>query len=174
MNILRLFIFFVFLQECLIFLDLSYMKLSLTQSELKAVKQSFTLLYSLLANSNVDQERLVNCMYKWGLQLGIHKEEVDRIITNVRPVNEKQDSLKAIEHIYHLVYLIYLDGEVEDDELYLTMHYVESLGYSSNIVKDLIQAISSAPYKEINKKQLQTFVWNDLKSILEENATPSN
>ena len=61
----------------------------------------------------------------------------------------------AIEHLFNLVFMIYLDGKVEDIELEVVSKYAEKIGFQSHIVNDLLKTIVTAPYDGFSFKHVK-------------------
>jgi hypothetical protein len=65
---------------------------------------------------------------------------------------------EKIESLYHLVYLIYLDHLVEDVELEVAMLYGERLGFSPNIINDLVKEIAEKITDKDHSYDLKTAI----------------
>lgn len=145
------------------------MDLPLNKEEYASVKKSFYNIYALFLKVESISSELLNCIYKWGVQLGISKDELHFILNKPESIHYEEPStqVEAIERVYDIVYMIYLDGIVEDVELEVTMKYAEKLGFRPHIVGDLLKAIVTAPYDGIEKSQVR----QELSSLLESTLT---
>lgn len=96
------------------------------------------------------------------MQLDVPIEKLEQIKNNpdYTPPANKQE---ALERVYDLVYMIYLDGVVEDDELQVTSQYAEKLDLPPSIVGDLLKAIVTAPADGVSADEVR----NELKELLE-------
>ncbi|MGK7397079.1 MAG: hypothetical protein ACNS62_21055 [Candidatus Cyclobacteriaceae bacterium M3_2C_046] len=138
-------------------------KKNLSKEEYNSVKTSFFNIYILFLNEENIDRHLVDCIMKWGLQLDLTEKELDTVI-------KKRDSYsfelppkeEAIEQIYDLVYMIYLDNVVEDVELEVAMKFANKLGFEPHVVGDLLKAIVAAPADGIDHRQLR----KEIKSLL--------
>lgn len=145
------------------------MNLPLNKDELVSVKNSFFNIFALFLKIEAMSSELLDCIYKWGVQLGISKDELHFILNKPGAIQYQEpiSQMEAIEHVYDIVYMIYLDGIVEDVELEVTMKYAEKLGFKPHIVGDLLKAIVTAPHDGIDKSQVR----KELSSLLESTLT---
>ncbi|QCK13441.1 hypothetical protein [Mangrovivirga cuniculi] len=101
-----------------------------------------------------------------GEQLHIPESALEE--REIREFKKPSDKLYALEEIYDIVYMIYLDGVVEDVELSLTIKFAEKLGFEKHVVGDLLKAIVTAPYDGIPKEEVRNELTTYLKQIMEE------
>ncbi len=136
----------------------------LNPEEIKSIKESFFHIYHSFLDEGFLSKDFVGCLFKWGVQLHVSEEELkfispqfqDKEITN-------QDA--ALEHLFNLVFMIYLDGQVEDIELEVVTRYAEKIGFESHIVNDLLKTIVTAPYDGFDFKHVK----EHLKEIVDYN-----
>jgi hypothetical protein len=140
------------------------MKSLLNEKELGSVRKCYNNIFSLLLKDSVSPE-VKACILKWGLQLGIPKSELDIKMKTLKSFNFSfpTDRLNALEEVYDLVYMIYLDGIVEDIELEVAMDYAEKLGLNRKIVGDIFTALATAPHDGLKSHQVR----QELKGLLE-------
>ena len=124
----------------------------------------FTILAVFAADGNTSPAQL-DGIYLWGEQLGISPQERDAVIRDPKAyTNYQPDSPRsAIEQLYNLVYMIYLDEVVDDHEIEILMKYAEHLGFPQHIIGDLMKAILTAPSDGLPAWQVK----NELKDLLE-------
>lgn len=141
------------------------MDLPLNRDEYNSVRKSFFNIFALFINMESVSSQMMDCISKWGIQLGVSRDELHFIMNKPEAIQfvEPENQIEAIEHVYDIVYMIYLDGIVEDVELEVTMKYAEKLGFKPHIVGDLLKAIVTAPYDGIDKTQVR----KELSSLLE-------
>lgn len=141
------------------------MDLPLNRDEYNSVRKSFYNIFALFINIESISSQMMDCIFKWGIQLGISRDELHFIMNKPEAIQfiEPENQIEAIEHVYDIVYMIYLDGIVEDVELEVTMKYAEKLGFKPHIVGDLLKAIVTAPHDGIDKTQVR----KELSSLLE-------
>ena len=118
---------------------------NLSQEEVKSIKDSFFHIYHSFLNEGFLSKDFVGCLFKWGVQLHITEDELKYINPSYEE-EEISDIEKALEHLFNLVFMIYLDGRVEDIELEVVTKYAEKIGFKSHIVNDLLKTIVTAPY----------------------------
>lgn len=126
----------------------------LSQEELKSIKDSFFHIYHSFLNEGFLSKDFVGCLFKWGVQLHISEEDLKYI----DPSSEEEEITSeenALQHLFNLVYMIYLDGTIEDIELEVVTKYAEKIGFKSHIVNDLLKAIVTAPYDGFDIKQVK-------------------
>ena len=126
----------------------------LSQEELKSIKDSFFHIYHSFLNEGFLSKDFVGCLFKWGVQLHISEEELKYIDPSAEE-DEITNEENALQHLFNLVYMIYLDGTIEDIELEVVTKYAEKIGFKSHIVNDLLKAIVTAPYDGFDIKQVK-------------------
>ena len=126
----------------------------LTEEEYQSIKESFFHIYHSFLNEGTISKAFVGCLFKWGIQLNIGIDELKFVDPEYDASEIKHRSL-ALVHLYNLVYMIYLDGMVEDIELHVVSRYAEKLGFKSHIVNDLLKMIVTAPDDGYNFRQVK-------------------
>jgi hypothetical protein len=129
------------------------------------VLSSYFNIYILFARDGSLDNGLIRCIYDWGLQLKIRKEKLDAVQQYPESFEYRKPGNKyaALEQLFDLVYMIYLDSQVEDMELQVLMIYAKKLGLPPYIVGDLVKAIVTAPYDGIPYSQVK----DELRDLLE-------
>jgi hypothetical protein len=137
------------------------LKNTLSPEEYKSIKESYFHIYHYFLDSAPLDKAHITCLFKWGIQLNVSEEEILYIDDekNIKFM-KKTDRL---EHLYNLVFMIFLDGVVEDIELKVVSEYAEKIGFKSHIVNDLLKTIVTAPYDGFNYKEVK----KQVKEILE-------
>ena len=118
---------------------------NISPEEAKSIKDSFFHIYHSFLDEGFLSKDFVGCLFKWGVQLHISEEELKYINPSYEE-DEITSKDAALEHLFNLVYMIYLDGQVEDIELEVVTKYAEKIGFKSHIVNDLLKTIVTAPY----------------------------
>ena len=129
------------------------------------VLSSYFNIYILFARDSTIETDLIDCIYNWGLQLKIRSEKLEAVRRYPENFEYRRPGNKyiALEQLYDLVYMIYLDSQVEDKELQILMKYAKKLGLPPYIVGDLVKAIVTAPDDGIPYSQVK----GELKDLLE-------
>ena len=83
----------------------------LNPEEIKSIKDSFFHIYHSFLDEGFLSKDFVGCLFKWGVQLHISEEELKFISPNYQE-KEITDQDSALEHLFNLVYMIYLDGQI--------------------------------------------------------------
>lgn len=117
----------------------------LSQEEIQSIKDSFFHIYHSFLNEGFISKDFVGCLFKWGIQLHISEDELINIDPSYKEA-EITNKETAIQHLFNLVFMIYLDGKVEDIELEVVSKYAEKIGFQSHIVNDLLKTIVTAPH----------------------------
>ena len=118
-----------------------------TKSNQQIKASYFNLLASLFVQERIKSSH-AKYLIKWGIQLGISPEELDRMGKGLNnpsfalPIDE----IEKLESIYHLVHMIYLDQIVEDVELEIASMYATRLGFKSSLVGDLFKSIATTEF----------------------------
>ncbi|MCK5279151.1 MAG: hypothetical protein KAQ62_16240 [Cyclobacteriaceae bacterium] len=118
---------------------------NLSEEEIKSIKDSFFHIYHSFLNEGFISKDFVGCLFKWGVQLHITEDELKYVDPEYDEEEIRGDE-KALPHLFNLVYMIYLDGKVEDIELEVVTKYAEKIGFKSHIVNDLLKTIVTAPF----------------------------
>jgi hypothetical protein len=138
--------------------------LQLNEEEYQDVKKAFFNIFSFFLDTEPESVEFHDCIYKWGIQLGVGKDVLDFFVSEPSTIKfEKPDTrLKALEQVYDLVYMIYLDGIVEDVELKVASKFAQSLGFEEYIVGELLKSIVTAPYDGISGREVRKELHNFL------------
>lgn len=136
---------------------------SLSKEEYKSIKDSFFHIYHHFLNKGPLSKEYVTCLFKWGVQLNVNEEEVVAYIDTEDNLKHTKEKVNLLSHLYNLVYMIYLDGVVEDPELKVVSDFAEHLGFEASIVNDLLKNIVTAPYDGIRASEVKAH----LKELIE-------
>ena len=118
---------------------------NLAGEELKSIKDSFFHIYHSFLDEGFISKDFVGCLFKWGVRLNITEDELKYLDPSQKPEDAVEKD-QALEHLFNLVFMIYLDGHIEDIELEVVTRYAEKIGFQSYIVNDLLKTIVTAPY----------------------------
>jgi hypothetical protein len=145
------------------------MKLLLNQEEYRSAIKSFNNIFAFFLHSDDRPKSFLNCIFKWGIQLGISKDDLDYILSNPESIEfiKPEDQEEALEQVYDLIYIIYLDEIIEDIELLVATAYAEKLGFNSSIIPDMLKALVTAPHEGVKRSQLK----EEIKESLSEKIT---
>ncbi len=133
-------------------MKIDYSKLN--EEEIASMKESFFHIYHSFLNEGYLSKDFVGCLFKWGVQLHVTEDELE-FIDPSKTDDEIITKENAIEHLFNLVFMIYLDGVVEDIELEVVTKYAEKIGFQSHVVNDLLKTIVTAPYDGFDFKHVK-------------------
>lgn len=136
----------------------------MTTQENSTIKASyFNLLASFFEQENIPTAH-VKCLIKWGIQLGVNPQDIDRLGSGLSPSFAfPKDDIDKLESVYHLVHMIYLDQAVEDVELEVATIFGERLGFKKSLVADLFKSIATAEFDKLSEADVRKEVTDFLK-----------
>jgi uncharacterized tellurite resistance protein B-like protein len=78
---------------------------------------------------------------------GISKEEVDTMLSNPQPIGNISSLTndEKFEHLYHLIQLMKMDGQVFRSEIVFCEQIADKLGFKKAVVGDISQHVYSDP-----------------------------
>ncbi|HEY9005219.1 tellurite resistance TerB family protein [Ohtaekwangia sp.] len=78
---------------------------------------------------------------------GISKEEVDQLLNNPQPIGSMNSLTndEKFEHLYFLIQLMKMDGQVFRSEIVFCEHIAEKLGFKKGVVAEISQHVYSDP-----------------------------
>ncbi|HEY9049361.1 MAG TPA: DUF533 domain-containing protein [Ohtaekwangia sp.] len=78
---------------------------------------------------------------------GISKEEVDQMLSNPQPIGSitSLTNDEKFEHLYFLIQLMKMDGQVFRSEIVFCEHIAEKLGFKKAVVAEISQHVYSDP-----------------------------
>ncbi|WP_224995449.1 hypothetical protein [Cesiribacter sp. SM1] len=119
---------------------------SISISMLKGLKSSYINVLAFFTQEENSCAYKLQCLVKWGLQLGIHKAELHRYMKDPALIRFQapNSNINALAQVYDLVYMVYMDGIVEDIELELVSEYASSIGLEAHVVNNLLKAMVAA------------------------------
>jgi uncharacterized membrane protein YebE (DUF533 family) len=110
-------------------------------------KAELNVLINLAASDNSVAEREAKLIHMIGKANGIPTEEINKMLQNPKPI----DSVAALtpdqkfEHLYYLIQLMKMDGQVFRSEVVFCEHIAEKLGYKRSVVGEISQHVYSDP-----------------------------
>lgn len=78
---------------------------------------------------------------------GISKEEVDTMLSNPQPIGNISSLTndEKFEHLYHLIQLMKMDGQVFRSEIVFCEQIADKLGFKKAVVGEISQHVYSDP-----------------------------
>ena len=130
---------------------------SLSITEQEKIKTSYFNLLALFFSEPQVASRYARCFIKWSVQMQISEQDIvklgkDLVELKYNSPKTEEDKLKSV---FHLVYMIYLDRVIEDDELEVAMVYAEKIGLKKDVVPNFFQSIATASVDGISPETLE-------------------
>ncbi len=127
-------------------------------------KAELNVLINLAASDNNVADRESKLIHLIGQANGIPKEEIDHMLNNPQPVHNSTALTpdEKFEHLYHLIQLMKMDGQVFRSEIVFCEQIAEKLGYKKAVVGEISQHVYSDPSitsdREMLKKKAAKFL----------------
>lgn len=110
-------------------------------------KAELNVLINLAASDSNVAARESKLIHTIGLANGMTKEDVDILLQNPQPIGDI-DTLTAdekFEHLYNLIQLMKMDGQVFRSEIVFCEHIADKLGFKRSVVAEVSQHVYSDP-----------------------------
>ena len=110
-------------------------------------KNELNILINLAASDSKIEEKESKLIHMVGKANGIPREEVAEMIANPKPITSISalTSDEKFEHLYYLIQMMKMDGQVFKSEVVFCESIAEKMGYKKGIVAELSQHIYSDP-----------------------------
>lgn len=127
-------------------------------------KTELNILINLAASDSKIEERESKLIQMVAKANGISKEEVAEMIKNPQPIGtiSALTSDEKFEHLYYLIQMMKMDGQVFKSEITFCEQIAEKMGYKKGVVGELSQHIYSDPSitadREMLRKKAEKFI----------------
>lgn len=127
-------------------------------------KTELNILINLAASDSRIEEKEAKLIRMVAKANGIPKEEIDEMMKNPKPITNISalTSDEKFEHLYYLIQMMKMDGQVFKSEIVFCEHIAEKMGYKKGIVAELSQHIYSDPSitsdRELLRKKAEKFI----------------
>jgi len=121
-------------------------------------KAELNILINLAASDKNVAEREAKLIHTIGKANGISKEEIDNMLQNPQPIvsfNTLTPDQK-FEHLYYLIQLMKMDGQVFRSEIIFCENIAEKLGYKKGVVAEISQHVYSDPSITADRNMIRT------------------
>ncbi len=110
-------------------------------------KAELNVLINLAASDSNVAERESKLIHLIGKANGIPKEEIETLLTNPKPIGsiDSLTSDEKFEHLYYLIQLMKMDGQVFRSEIVFCESIAEKLGFKKGVVGEISQHVYSDP-----------------------------
>ncbi len=128
-------------------------------------KSELNVLINLAASDRNVASRESKLIHTIGKANGIAKEEVDAMLQNPRPIGG-MDSLTSdekFEHLYHLIQLMKMDGQVFRSEIVFCERIADKLGFKKSVVGEVSQHVYSDPTITADREMVKSKAMKYLK-----------
>jgi hypothetical protein len=129
-------------------------------------KAELNVLINLAASDRNVAERESKLIHLIGKANGISKEDVDSLLSTPLPIGDI-NSLTAdekFEHLYQLIQLMKMDGQVFRSEIVFCEQIAERLGFKKGVVAEISQHVYSDPSITADRDMVKTKAMKFLKS----------
>ncbi len=129
-------------------------------------KAELNVLINLAASDKNVADRESKLIHLIGQANGISKEEIDEMLKNPQPIHSSGSLTddEKFEHLYHLIQLMKMDGQVFRSEVVFCEQIAEKLGYKKAVVAELSQHVYSDPSITADRDMLKKKAAKYLKS----------
>jgi uncharacterized membrane protein YebE (DUF533 family) len=110
-------------------------------------KAELNVLINLAASDNSVADREAKLIHTIGKANGIPAEEVDKMLKSPKPINQVSTLTadQKFEHLYYLIQLMKMDGQVFRSEIVFCEQIAEKLGFKKGVVGEISQHVYSDP-----------------------------
>ncbi len=129
------------------------------------VQEKLNILIQLAASDNQVAEKEARLIHMIGQSNGLSKETIDAMIGSPsRPVGDLSNLTddQKFEHLYHVVQLMKVDGQVFKSEIVFCQDIAQRLGYKKSVIAELSSKIFSDPSitsdREYLRKKTQKYL----------------
>ena len=127
-------------------------------------KAELNVLINLAASDNNVAEKEAKLIHMIGKANGISTDEINQMMKNPKPIAGLSNltSDEKFTHLYYLIQLMKMDGQVFRSEIVFCEQIAEKLGYKKAVVAEISQHVYSDPSitadREMIKKKADKFL----------------
>jgi uncharacterized membrane protein YebE (DUF533 family) len=110
-------------------------------------KAELNVLINLAASDRNVAEKESKLIHMIGKANGIPTDEINNMMKNPQPINDLSNltSDEKFSHLYYLIQLMKMDGQVFRSEIVFCEQIAEKLGYKKGVVAEVSQHVYSDP-----------------------------
>ena len=110
-------------------------------------KSELNILINLAASDNKVEDKEAKLIHAIAKANGIEKDDVDAMIRNPKPIADASGMTQEekFAHLYYLIQLMKMDGQVFRSEIVFCEQVAEKLGFKKGVVGELSAHIDSDP-----------------------------
>lgn len=127
-------------------------------------KAELNILINLAVSDSKIEDREAKLIHMVGQANGMSKDEVTEMIKNPQPIGAMNalTSDEKFEHLYYLIQMMKMDGQVFKSEVTFCEQIAEKMGYKKGVVRELSQHIYSDPSitadRDMLRKKAEKFI----------------
>ena len=127
-------------------------------------KAELNVLINLAATDKHVADRESKLIFLIGQANGIPKDEINEMLKNPQPIHNSSSLTpdEKFEHLYNLIQLMKMDGQVFRSEVVFCEQIAEKLGYRKGVVSEMSQNVYSDPSitsdRDILKKKAEKYL----------------
>jgi uncharacterized membrane protein YebE (DUF533 family) len=110
-------------------------------------KAELNVLINLAASDNSVADREAKLIHMIGKANGVPVDEINKMIQNPQPISNVASLTpdQKFEHLYYLIQLMKMDGQVFRSEVVFCEQIADKLGYKKAVVGEISQHVYSDP-----------------------------
>jgi len=122
------------------------------------IKEQLNILVNLAASDNKIADTEARLIQMIGQVNGVPKEEIDEMLKEPKPIGDLSSLTpdQKFEHLYNIVQLMKIDGEVYKSEIRFCQEIAERLGYKKAVIGELSSKIFSNPSITADRDHLKS------------------
>ena len=127
-------------------------------------KAELNILINLAASDSTIEGKELKLIHMVAKANGLSKEETDALIKNPQPIGDigALTSDEKFEHLYYLIQMMKMDGQLFKSEIAFCESIAEKMGYKKGIVAELSSNIYSDPSitadRDMLRKKAEKFI----------------
>jgi uncharacterized membrane protein YebE (DUF533 family) len=127
-------------------------------------KAELNVLINLAASDRNVAEKESKLIHSIGKANGISKDEINAMLKSPQPINDLNSLTndEKFTHLYYLIQLMKMDGQVFRSEVVFCEQIAEKLGYKKGVVAEISQHVYSDPSitadRDMVKKKAEKFL----------------
>jgi uncharacterized membrane protein YebE (DUF533 family) len=120
-------------------------------------KAELNVLINLAASDKSVAERESKLIHMIGKANGISTDEINKMLQNPQPISTLTSltSDQKFEHLYYLIQLMKMDGQVFRSEIVFCEQIADRLGFKKGVVGELSQHVYSDPSITADREMLR-------------------
>ncbi|MBX2966994.1 MAG: TerB family tellurite resistance protein [Cyclobacteriaceae bacterium] len=120
-------------------------------------KAELNVLINLAASDSKIEEKESKLIHMVGKANGLSTEEIQEMINKPQPIGDlsAMTNDEKFAHLYHLIQMMKMDGQVFRSEIIFCESIAEKLGYKKSVVGELSQHIYSDPSITADRNMLR-------------------